>query len=104
MIANSIEELRKQHPDWSEDQIQTANAIRMEAEKKITEAGNIDETNEVDIVKAILDGARRWLSEVLPDVFTRVSSFFDRAISTVGEWIQKGLSYAVELIAKLLGK
>jgi len=55
-------------------------------------------------VKAILDGARRWLSEVLPDVFTRVSSFFDRAISTVGEWIQKGLSYAVELIAKLLGK
>jgi len=96
MIANSIEELRKQHPDWSEDQIQTANAIRMEAEKKIT--------NEVDIVKAILDGARRWLSEVLPDVFTRVSSFFDRAISTVGEWIQKGLSYAVELIAKLLGK
>jgi len=35
MIANSIEELRKQHPDWSEDQIQTANAIRMEAEKKL---------------------------------------------------------------------
>lgn len=76
----------------------------MEAENVLDRKGPDMQVNDPDVITEILNGAKKWLQEVLPNVFAKVAVFFDRLISTVGEWIQKGLSFIVESIAKLLGR
>ena len=76
----------------------------MSAAKEISERGNSVSPNDPDLIKAVLDGARNWLRDVLPNVFIKVQAFFDKMIQSIGEWIQKGLSYVIELISKTLGK
>lgn len=95
---------RELHPEWSDDQIWAAISIEMEAENVLDKKGGDITANDPDIIKEILDGAKNWLREVLPNVFEKVGAFFDRLIRTIGEWVQKGLSFVVESIAKLLGK
>lgn len=92
------------HPEWSDDQIWAAISIEMEAENVLDQKGQEITANDPDIIKEILDGAKNWLQEVLPTVFAKVSLFFDRLISTIGEWVQKGLTFVIESIAKILGK
>ena len=95
---------QKLHPEWSEEQIWAAVSIDMNAAKEINERGNDVSPNDPDLIKAVLDGARDWLREVLPNVFVKVQAFFDKLILSIGEWVQKGLSYFLELISKTLGK
>ena len=90
---------KAKHPEWSDEQIWTAVSLDMESDKVI----DVD-PNDPDMIKEVLDGARRWLSEVLPDVFAKVAKFFDTLLTTIGEWVQKGLSYVVEAIAYLLNR
>ncbi len=92
------------HPEWSDDQIWAAISVEMEAENVLDKKGPDMQANDPDVIKEILDGAKKWLQEVLPNVFAKVAAFFDRLISTVGDWVQKGLSFVVESIAKLLGR
>lgn len=95
---------KAKHPEWSDEQIWTAVSLDMESDKVIDEKGADVDPNDPDMIKEVLDGARRWLSEVLPDVFAKVAKFFDTLLTTIGEWVQKGLSYVVEAIAYLLNR
>lgn len=92
------------HPDWSDEQIWTAISLSMEADNVIENAGEDINPNDPDIIKQIIVGAQNWLRDVLPNIFAKVAKFFDRMISTLGEWVQKGLSFVVDAIARLLGK
>lgn len=95
---------KAKHPEWSEEQIWTAVSLDMESDKVIDEKGTDVDPNDPDMIKEVLDGARRWLSEVLPDIFAKVVKFFDTLLTTIGEWVQKGLSYVVGAIAYLLNR
>lgn len=97
-------EIKAKHPDWSDEQIWTALSLNMEADNVIENAGDDIDPNDPDIIKEIIVGAQNWLKEVLPNIFAKVAQFFERMISTIGEWVQKGLSYVVDAIARLLGK
>ena len=97
-------EIKDKHPDWSDEQIWTALSLNMEADNVIENAGDDIDPNDPDIIKEIIVGAQNWLKEVLPNIFAKVAQFFERMISTIGEWVQKGLSYVVDAIARLLGK
>jgi len=92
------------HPEWSDDQIWAAVSIEMEAENVLDKQGQDMKANDPGIIREILNGAKKWLKEVLPNVFAKVASFFERLINSIGDWIQKGLSFIVESIAKILGK
>ena len=92
------------HPDWSDDQIKVAISIDLSASDKITQEGSNVSPNDPELMRRIIEGARNWLRDVLPDVFVKVSAFFDRLITTVGEWIQKGLAYAINAIEYLYEK
>lgn len=92
------------HPDWSDDQIKTAISIDMSAENEVNRRGKDINPDDPDLIRDILEGARTWLAEVLPQVFERVRSFFDNIISTLTTWVQNGLKYVVDLIGKILGK
>lgn len=97
-------EIKAKHPDWSDDQIWTALSLDMESDNVIENAGGDIDPNDPDIIKQIIVGAQNWLREVLPTVFAKVAQFFDRMITTIGDWVQKGLSFVVDAIARLLGK
>lgn len=97
-------EIKAKHPDWSDDQIWTALSLDMESDNVIEHAGADIDPNDPDIIKQIIVGAQNWLKEVLPQVFAKVAQFFDRMITTIGEWVQKGLSFVVDAIARLLGR
>lgn len=92
------------HPQWSDDQIWAAISVEMNAENVLAKEGDQMKPNDPDVIREILTGARDWLQDVLPNVFARVGEFFNRMISSLGEWISKGLTYVVEAIAKLLNK
>lgn len=104
MYNERYEHYKKLHPEWSEDQIKAAVSIDMSASNVISKEGKDVSPNDPDIIKSILEGARDWLKEVLPDVFSRVSSFFDKLITSVGEWVQKGLAYAINAVEYLYEK
>lgn len=95
---------KAKRPEWSDEQIWTAVSLDMESDKVIDEKGADVDPNDPDMIKEVLDGARKWLSEVLPDIFVKVAKFFDTLLTTIGEWVQKGLSYVVEAIAYLLNR
>lgn len=97
-------ELKHQHPGWTDDQIWTQISIEMAAYGEIDKAGpNVDQYDG-DLIKTVLDKARMWLENVLPDVFNRVSQFFEELLSTISIWVQKGIKYVLDLIGKVLGR
>lgn len=104
MNNQKYNEYKAKHPDWSDEQIWTAISLDMEADVVIENKGEDVNPDDPDVIKEILVGARNWLSEVLPQIFERVKTFFDKIISTLGTWVQKGLQYVVDLIGTLLGR
>ena len=93
-------ELKAKHPDWSDEQIWTAISLDMEADKTIEDKGADVSPDDPDIIKSILEGAKNWLKEVLPQVFEKVAKFFDNLLENIGTWVKKGLLYVKELIDK----
>lgn len=84
--------------------IWAAISLDMEIDNTIEKGGQDVDPNDPDLIKKVIIGARNWLNEVLPSIFAKVAHVFETAIVTLGEWCQKGLTYAVDLIARLLGK
>lgn len=89
---------KEQHPDWSDEQIWTAVSIDMQTAQTVKQGGEDFDINDSEIVKTILEKAQIWLEEVLPAIFEKVKDFFMKAISTIAEWIGKGINYLVEVI------
>lgn len=104
MENQKFNELKKKHPGWSDEQIWTALSLDMETDAVIEEKGKDVDPNDPDVIKEILDGARNWLEEVLPEIFAKVKVFFDNLLSTIGDWVSKGLTFVVDAIARLLNK
>lgn len=92
------------HPDWSHEQIMAAVSISMSAGNEISKAGPDISPNEPELVRSILQNARDWLKDVLPDVFKKVSEFFDILINNVGSLIGKGLTYIIDSLDYLYQK
>ena len=103
MNNEKYNEIKAKHPDWSDEQIWTAISLDMEADNVIENKGADVDPNDPDIIKEIILGARQWLSEVLPQIFEKVAKFFDKLITTIGTWVQKGLTYVIDLIDTLFG-
>lgn len=104
MNSDKYNEIKAKHPDWSDEQIWTAISLDMQTDTVINERGNDVDPNDPDIISEIIQGARVWLQEVLPNIFAKVAQVFDKLLSTIGEWVQKGLSYVIEAIAYLLNR
>lgn len=103
MQNERYEHIKSLHPEWSEEQIMIACSLGMEADKAVNENKDLD-PNDPDVIRRIIEGARNWLREVLPDVFAKVASFFDQLINSLGEWVSKGLSYLINAAEYLYEK
>lgn len=103
MSNQKYDEYKRQHPEWNDEQIWTAISLSMEAENVIDNAGKNVSADDPEIWEKIVVGARNWLSVTLPGIFARVGSFFDNLLSTIGQWVGKGLRYIFDAIAGLFG-
>lgn len=97
-----ITKIREEHPNWTDIQVVTAASIKMQADATIEQGGKDIDRNDPDIFKEIIEGAKNWLESVLPQIFVKVQQFFDNLLSTITEWIGKGIDYVIELVGKLL--
>lgn len=90
-------ELKTQHPEWSDDQIWTHVSVMIPAEVAVSEYGPNPPAAE-QLLSMVLEKAKQWLLETLPDVFSRVASFFDDLISNLPDWAKNGISYIFKMI------
>lgn len=95
------DEMKAKHPNWSDDQIWTAISLDMEADTIIDTRGTDVDINDPSIIEEIIIGAKQWLSDVLPKIYERVKTFFDKLLTTIATWVKKGLSYIADLIDTL---
>lgn len=99
-MEEKYEYYKKLHPEWSHEQIVAA----VSAANEVTKAGKDANPNDPDLIRSVLQGAKEWLREVLPDVFAKVANFFDELINNVGKWVEKGLNYVIDAIDYLYKK
>lgn len=92
------EQMKAIHPDWSDEQIWTAVSLDMEADKVIENRGADVNPNDPDIIEEIIKGAMEWLDSVLPIIFEKVKEFFQNLLSTIGDWVRRGIEYIFEYI------
>ena len=103
-MDEKYEYYKKLHPEWSHEQIVAAVSVEMSAANEVTKAGKDANPNDPDLIRSVLQGAKEWLREVLPDVFAKVANFFDELINNVGKWVEKGLNYVIDAIDYLYKK
>lgn len=100
-----FKDLKAKHPDWSDEQIWTQVSIMISAgapDGPISRGGaDVNPTEE--IIRIVLEKAKEWLFEVLPDIFMKVADFFTELIDSLPDWAKNGLSYAFRLIARYFG-
>ena len=92
---------KEQHPDWSDEQIWTAISIDMQTAQTIKQGGDDVDVNNPEIIADILEGAKRWLKEVLPHIFEKIGKIIDTAISNVVTWVKKGFDYLIDIIGSI---
>lgn len=95
---------KRNHPDWSDEQIWTAISLDMQAENVVEKGGEDVDLEQPDVVEKILIGARNWLSNALPQIFQKVKDLFNDLINTIASWVQRGLQYVVDFIGTILGR
>lgn len=95
---------KRNHPEWSDEQIWTAISLDMQAENVVEKGGEDIDLEQPDVVEKILIGARDWLSTALPQIFQKVKDLFNNLINTIASWVQRGLQYVVDLIGTILGR
>lgn len=103
MEKELLKRYRELHPEWTEEQIQVYYSLGHAADITVSENKDVD-PNDPDVIKGIITQAREWLKNNLPDLFAKVAVFFDNLIATFGEWVSKGLTYALNSIEYLYQK
>lgn len=103
-MNTKFEEYKKQHPNWSDEQIWAAISIEMEADNVIENGGRDVNPNDPDLIKKIIIGAQNWLKDVLPDIFAKIAWAFEKLLTSIGDLVQRGLLFIVDAIAKILGR
>ncbi|MBD5266045.1 MAG: hypothetical protein HDS44_03660 [Bacteroides sp.] len=99
MIKNDkYNEVKNAHPHWSDAQIWTSISMTMEADNVIEKKGENIRIDDPDTIKEIIEGAKKWLAEVLPVIYKKVSELFDRLLTNVRAWVKKGWESINEFI------
>lgn len=93
-----FQQVKNEHPDWTEEQIWTQISILISAENEVANNSNVNPTEE--FIKLVLEKAQEWLIEVLPHIFEKVAKFFAHLLERLPDWFHKGISYVYECITK----
>lgn len=95
-------QVKQMNPTWSDEQIWTQVSVMLSAEDVITKTP--DPTISQDLLKTVLEKARNWLEETLPEIFGKVCEFIDDLISRIPDWAKDGLRIVFKLIENYLNR
>ena len=87
MKKNLFDEIKSQHPEWSDEQIWTAVSIRQSADASIEKDPEID-PHDPKVWSSIISKAKDWLKEVMPKVFEAVKKLFADLLDMLKDWIK----------------
>lgn len=93
-----FEQLKSDHKDWSDEMIWTQVSVMLSSEEAIS--NQKDATLTEALLKTILEKAKDWLKETLPDLLLKVADFFDDLIARLPEWAKKGIGFVFKCIIR----
>ncbi|MBD5249946.1 MAG: hypothetical protein HDS56_02055 [Barnesiella sp.] len=100
MNNKRFEAIRKEHPDWSDEQVWTAVSLGMEADVFIDKNGGDIDINDPDILKQIVRKAGEWLSTVLPQIFEKVKKLFSQLLDNIISWAKDNWDKLLQVISR----
>lgn len=92
-----FKELKGKHPDWSDEQIWTNVSVMLSSSETITTSGP-DVAYSEDLLRTVLEKAKEWLLETLPEIFAKVADFFNELLESLPNWAKQGIKYAFKFI------
>lgn len=92
-----FKELKGKHPDWSDEQIWTNISVMLSSSETITTSGP-DVAYSEDLLRTVLEKAKEWLLETLPEIFAKVADFFNELLESLPNWAKQGIKYAFKFI------
>ena len=91
-------ELKRINPTWTDEQIWTQISIMKSTGEHLNDHPACEVSE--DVLKIILEKAKDWLFNKLPDIFEQVYTFFDDLIESLPDWAKQGIKYAIKLIGQ----
>lgn len=96
-----FDQVKAENPSMTDEQIWTLVSIRSNAAEVITEGGpDIKPTEE--LLRLVLEKAKNWLLEVLPDIFFKVVDFFNDLFDRLPDWakgiVKNGMTYFFRMV------
>lgn len=92
-----FQEIRKAHPEWSDEQVWTQVSIRLSGEKTISLNPDM-KANDNDIVKTIIEVAEGWIRENLPYIWEKVKEWFANILNNIIDWFkERGWSFITDI-------
>ncbi|MBD5318718.1 MAG: hypothetical protein HDS09_05595 [Bacteroides sp.] len=104
MKEDLFNEIKKRHPEWSDEQVWIAVSLDQETDRVIEKAGADVDMNDGGIFIAIIEGAREWLRNQLPYIFDKVKDVFANFLAALKDnikyWVTEGLNYLLKSLIK----
>lgn len=80
---------KKNHPDWTDEQIWIFVSLSISCHGVIESAG-LDAVCSMDTLKAVIDKARKWLSENVSGEHEKAEGVFAEIMNNHSEWTKHG--------------
>ena len=97
------EQVKRTNPTWTDEQIWSQVSVMISSEEAISSEGPNCVMSQ-DLLRIILEKAKDWLFNVLPEIFEKVYTYIDNLISNLPDWAKDGLKYIFKFIGQYLNQ
>ena len=97
------EQVKRTNPTWTDEQIWSQVSVMISSEEAISSEGPNCVMSQ-DLLRNILEKAKDWLFNVLPEIFEKVYTYIDNLISNLPDWAKDGLKYIFKFIGQYLNQ
>ena len=92
----AYQEACRMYPNMSEEGKWTQASVILNGGIIIDENPDVKPTE--DLLRLVLEKAKEWLYEKLPDIFAKVAGFFNDLIESLPQWAKNGLQQIFKFI------
>lgn len=90
------QQVKEQHPDWTDEQIWTQVSVMIGADDAVT---NSDPSTPLEaLLEIVIRKAEEWLRTNLPRIFAKVVDFFAQLWERLPDIVMRGLNYLWRVI------
>lgn len=91
--------IKKDHPEWSDEQVWTQVSVHISGEKVISQNPNNNENDSL-IVRSIIEMANNWLRDNLPYIWEKAKDWFAGILNRIIDWFkERGWDFLMDVFA-----